>query len=959
MFNFGSANEPQIEAIKTVDGPLLIIAGPGTGKTFTLVQRAIYLIQEHNVKPEQIMIATFTEKAANEIITRISNAFLERGIVVTINDMCIGTFHSICLRLIKENLEYTSVKKNYRTLDAFDQTYLVEQNIRKFREIEDFDLVITDKRVWDQATAICTYVNKLSEELVSPEELKDDENPKLQALGEIMELYNQLLEEQNLLDFSKLQTVAYELLSNNYEILEKIQDQIQYFMIDEYQDTNYIQEQLVLLLAQKTDNVCVVGDDDQGLYRFRGATIRNILEFPAHFDYGKCKIIKLVTNYRSNSDIVDFYNHWMETTSGQKFKFDWQSFRYEKSIEANRPNIPDEKAVIRITSEDDLGEWNEDILSFIEELVASKKIKDLNQIAFLFKSVKNDKVLTLANYLESNGINVYSPRSDMFFKREEIILTFGCLLYLFPNYVQKMENDDFDFMDNNLKDYYVSCIELFKEKILAHKSEYKSLLSWIHAHGVKHSNITRTTDYVFSGLFYQMFEYEPVRNYQDITMSTSGVIDQRPPRNLAQLSQIITKYEYLERLDVFTSKNIEWAVEKFFNTYIRFLYIGGIGEYEDDSEYAPSGCVSFLTIHQSKGMEFPIVVVGSLGNSPTKQTDDVLIEVENKYFARKAYEPYDDIKYFDFWRLYYTGFSRAQDLLVLTGNKTSREPSKYFRDVYNPLPEYEKNEVNLSKFTFEDIKDVNLKDVYSFTSHISVYQNCSMQYKFFKELEFTPIRVASTMYGQLVHQTIEDIHRAAIRNEESTITPENIENWFTVNYDTLSKNEHSYLGEAQKKSALNSVLRYAESKNTDWSFIKEAEVPVSLVKKDYIIEGKIDLVKGKDDTIEIVDFKSEKKPDVNNPTDMERIEHYRKQLEVYAYLEEQKGNKVSKLNLYYTGTEEGSNPVISFDRKEANVEQTIKEFDEVVQHIQAKDFSHKSKSLNTCSNCDFRFYCKR
>lgn len=123
MFDFGNANDGQRLAISTSDGPVLITAGPGTGKTFTLVQRAIYLIQECGVQPEQILMATFTEKAAKELVTRITNELSKRGIVVNINDMYIGIFHSLCLRIIKEHLEYTRLKRNYRTLDAFDQSY--------------------------------------------------------------------------------------------------------------------------------------------------------------------------------------------------------------------------------------------------------------------------------------------------------------------------------------------------------------------------------------------------------------------------------------------------------------------------------------------------------------------------------------------------------------------------------------------------------------------------------------------------------------------------------------------------------------------------------------------------------------------------------------------------------------------------------------------------------------------
>lgn len=178
-------------------------------------------------------------------------------------------------------------------------------------------------------------------------------------------------------------------------------------MVDEYQDTNFIQEQLVFLLAGDRKNICVVGDDDQGLYRFRGATIRNILEFPQKFADGECRIIPLVVNYRSNSDIVDFYNRWMATTDGAKFKFSWDNFRYAKQIEPHERTLLHSPAVVKLASDDDPDEWHEKILSFINDLKGSGKLTDYNQIAFLFQSVKHPRVTALARFLEQNHINVY------------------------------------------------------------------------------------------------------------------------------------------------------------------------------------------------------------------------------------------------------------------------------------------------------------------------------------------------------------------------------------------------------------------------------------------------------------------------------------------------------------------------------------------------------------------------
>ena len=414
MFDYGNANKNQREAISAATGPVLITAGPGTGKTYTLVQRTIFLIQECNVAPENIFIATFTEKAAKELVTRITNELARRNIVANINEMYVGTFHSLCLRILKEHLEYTRIKRNYRLLDALDQKYTVFQNIRRFRNIEGIDNVLSDGGAWKQSEKICSYVNNLSEEMVCPKELQKDRDAEIAALGKVLEEYQEILDENNLMDFSSIQTETYRLLTEHNEILEEMHKKLTHIMVDEYQDTNYIQEQLVFLMAGERKNICVVGDDDQGLYRFRGATIRNILEFPQKFPDGECRIIKLIVNYRSNSDIVDFYNKWMMTTDGAKFKFKWENFRYNKQIEPHEKSKLNSAAVVKLAGKEDEDEWHEKILSFINELKVSGKLKDYNQIAFLFNSVKHRRVTALADFLEENHINVYSPRSDIF-----------------------------------------------------------------------------------------------------------------------------------------------------------------------------------------------------------------------------------------------------------------------------------------------------------------------------------------------------------------------------------------------------------------------------------------------------------------------------------------------------------------------------------------------------------------
>ena len=957
MFNFDKANSEQQQAIINTNGPVLIIAGPGTGKTYTLVQRAIYLIKNYGVLPENIFIATFTEKAARELTTRISNELSRLNIQANINDMYVGTFHSICIRLLKDFLDSTRIRKNYRVVDSFEQQYIVFQNFNLFKNITGFDdLFQLDKiSTWRISGKICSYVNKLSEELITPEMLINDKDISISTLGRIFQEYNNLTSKNNILDFSAILAETYNLLTQHPEILDKIRAKISHIMIDEYQDTNYIQEQIIFLLAGNNQNICVVGDDDQGLYRFRGATIRNILEFPRKFK--NCKIIKLMINYRSDSNIINFCNKWMTATSGAKFKFNWQNFRFSKNIIPAHDKNFSCQSVIKLSG-DYAVEWHEKILKFILTLKDSGKLQDFNQIAFLFRSVTNQRALNLANFLESHGIRVYSPRSNMFFGRREIKLILGCLMLLFPKYVIDLKLGNFDFLGETQKNYFIDCIEL-ANKILT-LPENLPLRTFLRNTGLSHLNLTGNTDYSYSGLLYYLFGFKIFADILDTDIN-SGVVDIRPTRNLAKFTQIIGKFEFLHDINTLNAKSINITTENLFNIYIKLLLDGGITEYEDESEYAPSGCVSFMTIHQAKGMEFPIVFVDSLYSVPRLQNDSLMSKIEVYYFNflnRPEFEPKDDIKFFDFWRLYYTAFSRAQNLLILTCYHENKTPSKHFREIYNSLPSIDDKNFCLDSFNFAQIKDVNLKNNFSFTSHITVYETCSLQYKFYRELDFMPVRENAMLFGMLVHETIEDIHRAALRNEAHSINPDNIESWLRANYDSLSRSTRSYLSSKQIFIALSHVINYFEHQRGKWENIKQAEFNISLVKENYIIDGKIDLIRGSNDSLEIVDFKSTRKPDLNDPDSKKLLELYRRQLHIYAHLVEQRtGQKVSRMNLYFTG-EFDSVPIISFPYLTTAIQGTLASFDDTVQQILRKNFNKRSTDDKICSNCDFRHYCK-
>ena len=955
---------PQQQAtIEHSEGPLLVIAGPGAGKTFTLVERILHLVANKGVPPEQILVATFTEKAATELITRISHRLLSRNVIVNIDEMYIGTIHSICLRFLEENREFTRLKKNFTLMDQFDQAYFFFQRLKAFEEEAPLSLLTGKENLsrWRKANMLCGWLNKLSEELVDADALVSDPDEAIQALGKWYALYLCLLEEENLLDFSVIQLEALRLLENNPDtVLVSLREQIRYIMVDEYQDTNTVQERILFTLLNESQNICVVGDDDQGLYRFRGATIRNILEFPERFAPGQCTVHTLTVNYRSDPGIIDFYNQWMD---GSLDAFSWDgrsgtSFRYPKSIVPPKDKVSFDHPVVRVSAETGSSSWREEILAFLCHM-REHKLEDWNQIAFLFRSVRWDKAKDLAQYLEKHGIPVYAPRSDLYFEREEIRLLIGAFLFLFPIFKEIRDEWTTRFAPLAVWDFYDICLRLFADQLRVPQN--KDLRNWCtyrvrEIQGMLVTN--RPLDFSFSTLFYQLLQFPLFSQFMELRHSS---YDERPARNMAIFSQLLVKFEYLHHIQVLHPDYLKKNIQDLFNHFLRYLEDGGITEFEDADDSIPQGTIAFMTIHQAKGLEFPVTVVSSLHAVPRKQYTELDKILQDNYYRRKPFEPLDQIKCFDFKRLYYTAFSRAKNLLVLScqEEKTARGklriPSTYFQPFYTPLPSW--RDVNFSDLSVDIMRPSSFKGRYSYTSHILVYEGCPRQYQFFKYWEFCPVREGPMLFGQLVHQTIEDIHKSVLRGEQDEVTEDNVRLWFDVNYANLSHKERVYLAPQIREVAFGHVLRYVDRKGGDWDDIRETEVDVSLVKDGYILVGKIDLVQGMGNSVEIVDFKATPKP--NQYAERYLLERYKRQLEIYAHLVEQRyGLEVSAMNLYYTGEESGV-PIYRFPFERGSIDATVSGVDKVIGCIENKEFSMTERPPRLCKECDLKAYCDR
>lgn len=308
MSIYDSLNGPQREAVYHTEGPLLILAGAGSGKTRVLTHRIAYLIEEKGINPWNILAITFTNKAAGEMRERV-----DQIVGFGAESIWVSTFHSTCVRILRRHIDRLGYDTNFTIYDTDDQKTLMKDVCKRLQ---------IDTKVYRERNLLAA-ISAAKNELITPEEyrLQAEGDFGRQKIASVYEEYEKQMRANNALDFDDLLLKAVQLFQTQPEVLDYYQERFRYIMIDEYQDTNTVQFQLVSLLAAKYRNLCVVGDDDQSIYKFRGANIRNILNFEQVFE--DARVIKLEQNYRSTSTILDAANAVIRNNRGRKEKTLW------------------------------------------------------------------------------------------------------------------------------------------------------------------------------------------------------------------------------------------------------------------------------------------------------------------------------------------------------------------------------------------------------------------------------------------------------------------------------------------------------------------------------------------------------------------------------------------------------------------------------------------------------------
>ena len=318
----------QMQVIGHAEGPMLVIAGPGSGKTHAIQLRAVNLLLSGRTAPCELALCTFGRNAARQLQRRFESSALACGFRGDIKEVQVTTIHGLCRRLLDSNAAMVGLRWDYRVLNEEEQLLLLSQ---ESDAVFGPDRDILAKRGWRDGvyavTEAARYFDRIGDELIDVDVVAGCDRPFIAALGRSCQRYRQLLLRHNAVDFAHLQAWAHRVLQDD-DVAAVARGAIRHLMVDEFQDTSRVQMRILERLAGAHGNIAVVGDHDQSIYRFRGASVSNLLEFPDRFP--GCRVAKLTTNYRSHRDIVAAVNHWMDTAA--PWDIDGRSFRFGKEI---------------------------------------------------------------------------------------------------------------------------------------------------------------------------------------------------------------------------------------------------------------------------------------------------------------------------------------------------------------------------------------------------------------------------------------------------------------------------------------------------------------------------------------------------------------------------------------------------------------------------------------------------
>ena len=634
-------NKEQYEGAITVDGQVLILAGAGSGKTRVLTYRMAHMIEDLEIKPWSILAITFTNKAANEMKERVESLVGEKA-----NEMWISTFHSTCVRILRREIDKLGYKSSFTIYDTSDQKILLKECMKALN-INDKDITLQE---------IMGKIGRAKDNMRTPESyMREFEHHfREKKIADVYQMYQKRLKENNALDFDDLIFKTVELFKSHPDVLEFYQNKFKYIMVDEYQDTNGAQYEFVKLLAKKYKNICVVGDDDQCIYAWRGADVTNILDFEK--DYPDCKVIKLEQNYRSKGNILEAANVVIVNNSRRKNKALRTEQESGSKIKIYRAYSDKEEA------------------DFVARQILEIKSKDKYEnkdFAVLYRTNAQSRIFE--ETFRRRGIAYKIVGGTKFYDRKEIKDMLAYLKVLINPQDDISIKRIINVPKRSIGDATVNKVQEFADSYELNLWDALQEVRTIPTLTARNcSSLEKFTELMDN--FMIMSETMPVSMLIETILKETGYLEE-----LKKSNEIEDKSR-IENLQELVSDAVDFEKNSEDKSLMAYLEKVSLVQDTEDPEKEQENAVVLMTIHSAKGLEFPNVFMVGMENGLFPSMSD--LDKEDQMEEAR--------------RLCYVGITRAKETLYMTssevrrvfGRTVSYSQSDFIGEIRNDLKEY-------------------------------------------------------------------------------------------------------------------------------------------------------------------------------------------------------------------------------------------------------------------------------
>jgi DNA helicase II / ATP-dependent DNA helicase PcrA len=982
-------NKEQKGAVEFGTGPLLIIAGAGTGKTTVVTERIKYLISSGKAKPTEILALTFTEKASREMEERV-----EISLPYGIPQMWISTFHSFCDRILRAEAINIGYDPGYKLMTEaetiqFFRRHLFEFDLKYFRPLGNPTKFISGmiqhfSRLKDEDISPNQYLkwvnSKLSlgnsrDKIIKNSELRNDkddekedkeEKEKYLELANAYRLYEELKVKEGLADYGDLITNTLKIFRSRTKILKNYQEQFKYILIDEFQDTNFAQNEMAVLLAGAKKNITVVGDDDQAIYRWRGAAVSNIIQFRKR--YPKAKIIVLTQNYRSTKEILDRSYELIQKNNPDRLEI---AEKIDKKLFSVR-RINGEN--VNVIYADRVENEAEAVAREIKKLT-DDKTKHLNWNDFAILVRANNHAEPFIRAMIRAGIPYQFLGPGQLFRQPEVkdLIAYLKLLYNFEDSVAVYRALTMDYLSidardivvlmNYSKKYGVSLFESIeiasdwrKENTeITHKpllstdgkDKITQFVNMVHKHlGLIRKETAGQILYYFledSGLLAKFATYKSEK-------------EERQTGNVAKFFDKLKTYE-VDHEDASIYAVVDW---------IDLAMSIGESPLATDTDWTVNNAVNILTVHSAKGLEFPVVFIINLVSQrfPTNEKREQ-IPIPDEFI--KEILPEGDSHVEEERRLFYVAMTRARDILFFTAAKfygEGKREKKMSQFVVDALGEERISQIiplvspNVKQLSFldwaksEEVKEPERKRqpvTFLSYSQLDSFETCPLQYKYRNILKIPVPPRAALVFGDTIHRTLKDFFERFKNGEKPSIT--SLLEIYKQNWSNKGYENKAYESKMKKQGEDILIGFYKKGFNPKIIPIDLEQMFKIRLSPTLIMGGKIDRVDPlPDGKIEIIDYKTGNPSKSKDPKkDM--------QLSTYALAAIDPGlyNKLPNqviVSFYYFDNQEK----VSATRSGDEISQTKQKIIDKAHEIEVSEF--KPTPGRHCDFCEFRLICE-